>query len=533
MLGISTETDAYRTSLLQWARGVDVKDYDNDSDTTEIRKQLGDPLHSRPVIITYGGTTSSPDTTVFFATNEGFLYAVDGEDGAEQFSFIPQELLPNLNTYYKNATASTRPYGLDGTITAWVKDVNGNNQIEPSLGDKVYIFIGMRRGGRNYYALDVTDRNNPKVLWSINGGSGSFTELGQTWSAAVPAKIQIGTTVKDVLIFAGGYDEDQDTYTTRTADTQGRAIYMVDIATGAVVWDAGPSSSGATETYADMQYSIPGDIRVIDVNGDGLVDQMWVGDMGGQLWRFDIANGASNAGALVTGAVVLQVGGTSTTDNRRFYYSPDVSLIKKNGSLSLNVAIGSGWRASPLNTDVIDRFYTYTSTDVYTPPTSYVKSTESDLYDATQNLIGQGTSSEKSSAQTALDSKLGWFITMETAGEKVLAQSVTINNQIIFTTYIPSALTSGCQAAQGGGRTYLVNVYDATPILNLDTIGTDSALTKNDRFYNLARGGIPPTPTPFFPDNGTAPFVLIGPEKGPGVNFGELTGRTFWYEKTY
>ena len=47
-------------------------------------------------------------------------------------------------------------------------------------GDHVYLYTGMRRGGSNYYALDVTDRNNPELLWTIQGGSGDFAELGQS-----------------------------------------------------------------------------------------------------------------------------------------------------------------------------------------------------------------------------------------------------------------------------------------------------------------------------------------------------------------
>ncbi len=531
LLNITSQTSAYRTSLLQWARGVDINDYNNDGNKTELRKQAGDPLHSRPVIVTYGGTDASPDTTIFVATNEGFLYAISGETGTEHFSFIPKELLGNLDTYFVNASSATRPYGLDGAISTWVVDVDGDNQIEPADGDKVYIFVGMRRGGRNYYAIDVTDRTKPKLMWTIKGGSTGFTELAQTWSAPTPSKIRLGNTTYDVLIFAGGYDVDQDTYTTRTADTEGRAIYIVNMTNGAVLWTAGANGTGHTNTYADMQYSIPSDIRVLDINGDGLADQMWVGDMGGQIWRFDIHHG-NNVNSLVTGAVVADLAGIGTADNRRFYYSPDVALIKRAGILVLNVAIGSGWRAHPLDVNITDRFYSITTTDVYAAPATYTKVTESNLYDASANLIGQGTTSQKNTALSSLQSKSGWYMTLEVAGEKVLAQSVTINNQILFSTYIPSATTSGCQTAQGGGRVYLVNIFDGTPVQNLDTNGSSSNLVTTDRYVALSRGGIPPSPTPFFPDNGAAPIILIGPELGPSVNFGELTGRTFWYEKT-
>lgn len=532
LLGITAATDAYRTDLIKWSRGVDVKDYNGNGDITEIRKQVGDPLHSRPVIVTYGGTDANPDTTVFFATNEGYLHAADGETGAEHFAFVPQELLVNLNTFYNNTSSPTRPYGLDGTIAVRVVDNNVNNIIESSNGDFVHLYVGMRRGGRNYYALDVTDRANPKVLWTIKGGSGSFVELAQTWSAPTVGKMQIGNTTYTVLIFAGGYDSDQDAYATRTADTEGRAIYIVNAADGSLLWSAGINTGTFDNKYAAMQYSIPSDIRVLDVNGDGLVDQLWVGDMGGQIWRFDIANG-NNTANLVTGGVVFNASSTTAATNRRFYYPPDISLIKKSGSLVLNVAVGSGWREHPLDTVVVDQFYNFQTVDIYNAPASYTTLTASNLYDATANLIGEGSSSDQTTATAQLAAASGWYITLSGVGEKVLAPSITINNQILFTTYLPTGTTSGCQAALGSGRVYLVNVADATPVLNLDQIGSPTSLTKGDRYVSLARGGIPPSPTPFFPDNGASPIVLIGPEKGPAINFGELTGRTYWYEKSY
>ncbi|MDL2425389.1 hypothetical protein M2C68_22870, partial [Pseudomonas sp. BAgro211] len=75
------------------------------------------------------------------------------------------------------------------------------------------------------YALDLTDRSNPKLLWLIKGGTTTgFEQLGQTWSPPVKTRIDIGGTVTDVLIFAGGYDPNQDNVSVQTDDTMGNAI---------------------------------------------------------------------------------------------------------------------------------------------------------------------------------------------------------------------------------------------------------------------------------------------------------------------
>ncbi|VAX11759.1 Type IV fimbrial biogenesis protein PilY1 [hydrothermal vent metagenome] len=122
---------------------------------------MGDPLHSVPAIVTYGGTDDEPEMVVFVATNEGYLHAIVGGSelstitdlpsvtlpGREIFAFVPKDLLPNLVTFYRNKAGADRKYGLDGEITSWVIDNDGDQKIEPSEEDRVYLYVGMRRGG--------------------------------------------------------------------------------------------------------------------------------------------------------------------------------------------------------------------------------------------------------------------------------------------------------------------------------------------------------------------------------------------------
>ncbi len=464
MLSISTESDEYRTNLMNWFRGKDVLDADGDGVTDEDRKRFADPLHSIPHIVTYGGTDDAPDITIYYGDNEGLLHAIDSDTGVELFSFIPEALLGNIDVVFNNSKSSDHPYGLDGSLNSWVKDVDGDKQIEPADGDHVYIYIGMRRGGRNYYALDVTDRNNPRMLWTIEGGSGSFTELGQSWSRPVKTKININGTVTDVLIFSGGYDSDQDNVGVITADNVGRAVYIVNAATGALIWNAGPS--GANLNISEMNYSIPGDIRVIDVNNDGLADQMYVGDVGGQLLRFDITQG-ENVNNLITGGVIADISGNTQATARRFYHEPEVGLITESNTYKLAILIGSGYRAHPLNDAVNDRAYMFKQTDVFGPPASagqgqgptYVKMTEADLYDATANLV---LSDDEAIAATALASTQaadGWYIKMQAKGEKVLSTPLLINGMVYFTTYAPETSSStSCAVRNGTSRLYSSDV---------------------------------------------------------------------------
>jgi len=545
MLGDTTMTDTHRTELLQWARGVDLLDDDTDADVTDIRRRMSDPLHTKPVLITYGGTEASPDMTLYAGTNQGHLQAINSANGTERFTFVPQEMLATTATLFDDLSGTSHPYGLDGPLTSWVNDANGNGLIYTAAGvletgEHAYLYQGMRRGGRNYYALDVTNRAAPTFKWMIKGGVGDFSELGQSWSAMTKAKIKLNGTDTMVLIFGGGYDTGQDSNTLAQDDAMGRAIFMVNAESGAKIWQAGPAGtnngSDPNLVLSAMTNSIPSDVRVIDTNSDGYKDRMYVGDMRGQLWRFDIDNlnntGVSN---LVSGAVIAQLGGGTAAENRRFYYTPDASLSRY--KTHINIAIGSGYRSHPLNKDIRDMFFIVRDENVFSPAVDnggnavYTTVTLSDLYDVSTNVIGEGTEYEILTAQTALAAKQGLYIQMKEengsfVGEKVLAKSITFNNQVMFTTYTPVATAAvACSPSQGSARAYLINIEDGTPVYDFNASGGD--LTKIDRRMELVRGGIPPEPSLIFHENG--PVILVGTEKAPDPNLLLKPRKTRWY----
>jgi len=526
--------DEQHKLLVRWTRGQDVLDEDRDGNTTESRKFLADPLHSRPYLQVFGGDQNNPDTTIFYGDNQGFLHAIDGETGEAEFSFIPAELLINQNAYMNQRVLDgPRPYGMDGSVVAWFDDRNGDRIVNGS--DSVYIYSGMRRGGRSYYALDVTDRASPSMLWTISGGSGDFAELGQTWADPVKHRVRIGDSVKDVLFLSGGYDPRQDGVNVRTEDAMGRAIYMVDAVTGDRLWWAGNSASDANLKVASMNYSIPAAPAVIDVNGDGLADQLYVGDMGGQILRFDFNNGQGAAG-FATGGVIASLAGSGSASNRRFYYSPDISGTLRNGRRYLNLAIGSGYQAHPLDKVIDDRFYKLTIDSVDAPRNDdgdieYSILTESDLMDTTDNVIQQGDADEKEAAANSLAEAKGWYIRLTRNGEKVLSSSTTLRGDLYFTTFEPSANLDPCIPAAGQSRLYHVKLWDGRAVVNYDKIGgdADENLTASDRYVTLKTLGLPPSPQTITIDG--VEIIVSGAETLMPPDPGGLVRKIYWYEE--
>lgn len=499
-LGGKTDSVLLRDTVLKWTRGVDIKDADGDGSTTDVRLQMGDPIHSQPVIVNYSAT----DSAIFVATNQGFLHSFDAETGEENFAIIPKELLTNLYSFYEDNSTFNHVYGLDGDIV--LREVDS----------KLYLYVGMRRGGRNYYVFDVTSKTSPKLVYSINGGDTKLEKLGQTWSRPTLTKIKIGSTVKNVMIVGGGYSEENDSKSTRSADTQGNAVFIFDADNGELLWRA--SNSEADLNLSAMQYSIPGRISVIDRDQDSLADHMYVADMGGQLFRFDIYNGKTGSD-LIKGARLADFGGSSEADNRHFYYGPDVSEIALGDELYYAVALGSGWRAAPLDTQVNDRFYMLKDKGVFKRDTEGLYSfttgiTEADMFDATSHALASTDEATRSLAVSQFASKQGWYLQMTTAGEKILASPLIIDYNVLFTSYIPAASSdSACAPPSGNSRAYLVNLLNANAV---DDLNQNNELDHHDRYADLSQSGIAPE-TRVLIEEITTPVVCLGTECASAV----------------
>jgi len=303
-----------------------------------------------------------------------------------------------------------------------------------------------------------------------------------------------------------------------------------------------------------MQYSIPADVKVLDLNSDRLADRMYVGDMGGLVWRFDISNGQP-AASLVTGGVIAQLGGApnatpTEAQSRRFYNSPDLALVGDEYSSFLHIGIGSGHRAHPNSELTEDRFYALRD---YAPFLSRSQSvydsltpiTEADLVDVTTNITAVVPAGSP-----------GWMMQLNTGGawvgEKVLAEARTFNNQVFFTTFKPGtgALSNGCVPSLGTNQLYIVDLLTGAPVNNLDGSADPDNLTLSDRSMEF-EGSISDGVTFLFPspdastdtDGDGNPDTCVGADCTPpplacvGMfcfppGFGNDPVRTFWSQES-
>ncbi|HCS82331.1 MAG TPA: pilus assembly protein PilY, partial [Alteromonas macleodii] len=496
-LAIQDETDAnaLRDAILKWTRGVDVKDSNGDGSTTDYRSQMGDPIHSQPIIVNYG----TDDSAIFVATNQGMLHSFDTSTGEENFAIMPKTLLQNLHHFYKDTSSLEHKYGLDGDM------------ILRTVGDNKYLYVGMRRGGRNYYVFDVTQKTSPTLKFKIEGGAGTLAKLGQTWSRPTITKVNMGGQVKNVMIVGGGYDDAQDDRAIRANDVVGNAVFMFDADTGSLLWHA--SNEDADLNLTNMTYSVPGRISVIDRDNDGFADHMYVADMGGQLFRLDIYNGNSGTN-FIKGARIADFGGDTAETNRHFYYGPDVTEIALGDELYYGIALGSGWRASPLDTVVEDNFYMLKDSGVFNRDVNgnytFMQTVyESGMYNATSHALNSSDEGERELASQDFANKAGWYLNLTTNGEKVLSSPLIIDYKVFFTTYVPAvSSTSACAPPTGNSRAYLVSMFNGNAVTD---VNNDGEVNDADRSAELKQTGIAPE-TKILIEDIVSPVVCLGTE---------------------
>lgn len=456
------------------------------------KKSIADPLHSTPVEVSY-----TDGSIIFFGDNEGYVHAIDAETGKELWAFMPKELLTNQIKIAENIETTNHIYGVDGNIVSWT---DGSNK---------YITFGMRRGGSSYYTLNVTNRTSPSLEWKITSGDTNFTKLGQTWSTPVKTSVIKDGSVRSVLMFAGGYDTQQDNVNVRTTDNIGNSLYIIDAVTASVIYKKD-----------DLDYSIPSDIKAIDLDGDSAAEHIYVGDMGGRLLRFTID------GSTLDYRVVANLAGDDETNNRRFYHAPDVSILSENSNSTLAVAIGSGYRSHPNDDEIHDNFYMIKQAS--TLPSTPKTIVESDLLE-----------SEVTIDATLLASKDGWYIPLNTTGEKALSSSTTTDGEIFFTTFEPTVDVNNCAISAGTSRLYRVSIddgnalyQDAFPEVNDGEVDKNqscdlSTCDDDDRFVVVEGSTILSTPV----------ILSVGGDTSvnSGVNSIELPSRTtkvnFWRQE--
>ena len=272
---------------------------------------------------TTDGVTANRKGTVYVAANDGMLHAFEtdpdnnpyfqtagistpittddtftgtlndsatGGEGSERWAYIPGFVLPHMKRLAD--TPYVHKYFTDGSPV--VGDICfGHTAASPCSSQanwRTILVAGVNSGGRGYYALDVTDPDNPKGMWELKGGtgtacltnaeanSGSFSEdcnIGFSYGNPVIVKRKVDG--KWVVILTSGYNN------VSPGDGQGY-LYIVDAQTGRILQRLSTGVGSATDPSGLGRINA----WVDDAFFNNVALTVYGGDLKGNLWRFQL-----------------------------------------------------------------------------------------------------------------------------------------------------------------------------------------------------------------------------------------------------
>jgi type IV pilus assembly protein PilY1 len=282
-------------------------------------------------------------------------------------------------------------------------------------------------------------------------------------------KIESGGNLveKWVAFIGGGFDY---------ANNVGKAFYVIDINTGDII----------KEFYglSGMDYSLTAPPIAVDTNLDGYVDKVYMGDLGGQMWAFDVSfdETTKKSDSQWTGKRLFTAP-VSISEKHRIYYQAVVAFDKYRNPW---VYFGTGDREYPKDdSNGPERFYAVKDDGLGNYPR-----VEGDGPNDVKDVTGNNTFTSPSNSK-------GWYIQLGIPGnppfEKVLAKSSVFNQLLYFTTYKYTGTASPCTVA-GEGKLYMVEYLSGGGALTVDDLNDLSEPPSSSRSTGIG-SGIPSSPT--------------------------------------
>ena len=271
--------------------------------------RLGDIVDSKPVAVAapsfpfyemfnagytaFKSAHAGRGAVVYVGADDGMLHAFDGTvggaaSGSELFAYIPSFVYGSPGTSGTAATSGLASLGNPNFIHHYFVDSTpvqadvdfGNTQGASSASPDWHTILigGLGKGGKGYYALDVTDPAAfasestlaTKVLWE-------FTDADMGYTYGPPSVVK---TKKYgwVVVVPSGYDN----------STGVGHFYFINPRTGALLdeVDTSTGSANSPSNLAQLSAFVP---NYTDMTADAI----YAGDLAGNVWRVDVTGTAA------------------------------------------------------------------------------------------------------------------------------------------------------------------------------------------------------------------------------------------------
>lgn len=487
--------------ILNYVRGDGSHEQLNGGTFRNRSSRLGDIVHSSPTYF---------EGLLYVGSNDGMMHAIIAEGtnaGKELFSYVPSQVIGNLSLL--SAPSYAHSYYVD--LTATVED---HVDLSSSAQDKAILVGGLGKGGKGYYALDVTGLTTyntttknwvanslgstpalaeaavaGKVLWEFpnSATSGSdLSDIGYSFSKVFIVRTN-DSNHPWVVIFGNGYNS-----------TDGQSVlFILDPSSGRVLrkieLGSGPDNGLSTPA-------------ITDVNGDGKADYIYAGDLSGKLWKIDLTDTDIAHWSVAfnhSGIAPLFKAVGPTGLSQPITAQPDVMFHPQKDGYIVIFGTGKFLGTSDFldksvqtvygvwdygddtddsenlgifshTTELVSELSSHSTlleqtrigSDFTYDPDSTVTGDEEILRVITNNSItwvteADTTSGELDNPSTSADNNVGWYFDLPNLGERVVGKMMIRDKKAIFISFTPesSPCTPGGNSilhevnAEDGGRT--------------------------------------------------------------------------------
>ncbi len=488
--------------------------------------KLGDLFHTNPKIVTTPATffydprqcratsfaefrndnlrnAANGKQLILAGANDGQLHAfrtgTSAQDcssgGDEVWSFIPPNLLEKMgpiahNSHDDRKTLASHQLFVDGPLQVadvWLPGSPATGTNKQKSEWKTIAVVALGGGGGNflwsrcascycpydstnpsavrysgtysaatpyycgYYALDVTDSvtsSRPTLMWTLQPNAAEKPYIGEPWSKMQIGRVKIAGNERWVGFIGGGLAGSGDA---------GKGFFVVDLKDGTIIWRYTRAQN------AEMNFPAPAAPTAVDTDNDGFADTVYMGDMGGNMWRFRLCPRDDNNPGCGAASYPSSCTTANWTGSLLFR-----STSAERGSESTSKQI---FTQAVVTRDPAKFYWVYWGTGEYNDPITRPddsNDTKNRIYAVKENKEFTGTYTSANlknitnsvycySAQTEgctiADSQNGWYINLSTnpltisdpggytinnpVGEKMISAPALFGGMLLFPTYLP------------------------------------------------------------------------------------------------
>lgn len=517
---LRTSTLAEAQNVITWIRGDSVTGY-RDRLIGLNQWKLGDIIHSTPTVVAaptenYGqlyhdaGYTAfskayaARTSAIYIGSNDGMLHAFNATTGAEQWAYIPYNLLPHLK--WLTDPAYTHVDYVDMKVK--ISDINMGTSLTPNW--RTILIGGLRFGGgeitdntydvdgdgntpaanlRNwrsaFFAIDVTDPLAPVVLWE-NGHNMALYGLADNalgFSMTYPCVAKVGD---DFFAIVGTGAKSSYVPDYQGATSQAGRVFVMNMKTGAIAatfpvadaqsWFADPINvdidfsasnpvvgGGSGPTYnTDVIYI--GETYWLSTGGGSWNGRIWRivtnNDVNPANWKmYDMYNTATNQPMASAPASSMDGNGNVWIyfGTGKYYSQADKTDVNQQSFYGIKDPC---WDTTTNAWSVTCSNGSLNTAGSYTPSVAAASLADvtSAVVQTNQTVTMTGLATNTWAGLLALlQTKQGWFMNFPLSGERSLNKPTVIGGLVLFTTFIPDSSVCGL-----GGNSYFYAVYYET-----------------------------------------------------------------------